>query len=150
MQRPWIWNGQKLKDGSKIYIDSVGSRWAGRRCPDCERARVSLAIKHDDFERKQIANQLANKGIDVTSHRLPMTAIVDGKAVHIGVVRAFIDDGQITIDPNFQDEADMYALIIQSVKVCSRDQLNFFKRTTDFKNVRSYPEQQGLSPDNPA
>ena len=31
---------QKLKDGSIIYVDCRGKRWAGRRCPNCERKRV--------------------------------------------------------------------------------------------------------------
>ena len=47
--KQWIWSGKTLKDGSKIYTDSSGSRWAGRRCADCEKQRVQAAIKCDAF-----------------------------------------------------------------------------------------------------
>ena len=52
--KPWIFSGKRLKDGSKVYTNEYAVRWAGRRCPDCERQRVQAAVKCDSFERDRI------------------------------------------------------------------------------------------------
>ncbi len=129
--KPWIWNGKKLKDGSKIYVDQKGTRWAGRRCPQCEKSRVQQAIKCDTFDRSLIFSELEQKGFTINSRSLPITAEKDGQIIKIGVKRAATRDGKITLESDLSDDVDMIALVFESVRLCSVDQLQKISSTVE-------------------
>lgn len=122
-EKPWIWTGKRLRDGSKIYADDAGTRWAGRRCPACERSRVYAAVRCDGFERDIITKQLASAGFVVTSRTLPLKATKDGKEYTIGVKRACTEGGKIVLETPLDQGCDLVALVFESVRLATTEQL---------------------------
>jgi len=121
--KSWLWTGQKLKDGSKIYVDDDGHRWAGRRCPTCERSRVQAAVRCDSFEKDIILKQFVEKGFEVTSTTLPLQVTKDGKTYRVGIKRAFTEGGKLILESPADESADIVALVFESVRICTPDQL---------------------------
>lgn len=124
IEKPWIFSGKKLKDGSKIYTNEFAVRWAGRRCPDCERARVHAAVRCDSFERDLIIKQLEQSGFVVQSKTLPIKAEKNGKAYSVGIRHAHAECGGLTLNKPPKEEADIYALVFSSVRICTSSQLS--------------------------
>ena len=125
-QKEWIFRGDKAKDGSKIYIDGRGSRWAGKRCPDCEKRRVRAANKHDSFERASVTQKLKATGYKVVSTSSPMIVQKDGQYSTVSIQRAFTNaDGRIVVEPPTEvaDKTQIVALLFQTTKLVSREQL---------------------------
>lgn len=122
-EKAWIWTGQKLKDGSKIYVDDDGHRWAGRRCPVCERSRVQAAVRCDSFEKDIILKQFVDKGYEIKSTTLPLQVAKDGKTLRVGIKRAFTENGKLILESPADDSADIIALVFESVRICTADQL---------------------------
>jgi hypothetical protein len=148
--KPWIWNEKKLKDGSKIYIDDSGRRWAGRRCPDCERSRVHAAVRCDSFEKEIIIKQLEDSGYAIKSKTLPLKVIdQDGCVKTVGIKRAFTENGQITIESSVDEDADVFALVFESVRICSADQMKKLSPNLEIYTVPvgKRPEQGQTQPD---
>ena len=123
LEYPWIWSGKKLKDGSRIYVDEKNRRWSGRRCPDCERARVYAAVRCDSFERDIIIRQFEQNGFHVKSRTLPLKVEKDGQTFTVGIKRAFTDEGKIILETPMENGPDMVALVFESVRICTADQL---------------------------
>lgn len=123
-EKVWNWNGKKLKDGSKIYIDEKNQRWAGRRCPDCEKARVYTAIRCDDFERKIILKEFEEKGFQIKSRNLPIKVEKNGQLLTVGVKRAFLNDEKVIVEGPVDSNVDVVALVFESVRVCTPKQLS--------------------------
>ena len=123
IEKPWIFSGKKLKDGSKIYTNEFAVRWAGRRCPDCERTRVHAAVRCDSFERDLIIKQLEQSGFAVQSKTLPLKAEKNGKVYSVGIRHAHAENGGLTLNKPPKEQADIYALVFSSVRVCTADQL---------------------------
>lgn len=151
---PWIFSGKKLKDGSKIYTDEKGSRWAGKRCPSCEKKRVQAAVKYDQFEKNNIIKSIENSGFNVISTSSPLIAEKDGERKSISVRRAYTrEDGSIIIEaaPSNEDASDMTALLFQTVKLCDRAQMERLEnrievfQKKDGRTERINPEKEGLS-----
>ena len=122
-ERVWNWNGQKMKDGSKVYMNEVGHRWAGRRCPVCEKSRVAAAVRHDSFDREMIFQQLSEKGFTVKSNVHPVTVEKDGTSYQVGIRRARTVDGSILIDSPAEPRDDIVALVFESVRLCTPEQI---------------------------
>ena len=122
-EKPWIFSGKKLRDGSKIYTNEFALRWAGRRCPDCERTRVNAAVKCDGFERDIIIKQLEELGYTVNTKVLPLQAEKDGQVFSVGIRHAHAENGNITLNKAPKEKSDLYALVFSSVRICSADQL---------------------------
>jgi hypothetical protein len=122
-ERDWIWSGQKLKDGSKVYTDHGGLRWAGRRCPVCEKSRVASAVRHDHFDRDMIFNQLAERGFKVLSKTHPILVEKGGQTLQVGIRRARMNGASIMIEsgPDLRD--DFVALVFESVRLVPVEQL---------------------------
>lgn len=120
----WQWSGKKLKDGSKIYVDGSHSRWSGRRCPDCERERVHAAVRCDSFERDVIVRQFEANGFQIKSKTLPLSVEKDGKTYTVGIKRAFTDGNQIVLETPVDDGPDIYALVFESVRICTAEQMD--------------------------
>ncbi len=123
-EKAWNWNGRKLKDGSRIHVDDSGARWAGRRCPDCERSRVYAAVRCDSFDREIIVRQLEEKGFTVNTRTLPLTAEKDGRVWKVDVRRAWAHEGGIMVESPAEPGRDIVALIFQSVRLVTPEQLN--------------------------
>lgn len=118
-----VWSGAKLKDGSKVYIDHKHQRWAGRRCPDCEKSRVQSAVKCDRFAKTNIIRELKAKGFDVISTAVPIKVKKDGVELTVGMRRAFMEDGQIVVDNAGDTNVDMLALVFETVRLATPEQL---------------------------
>ena len=138
---PRIFSGMKLKDGSKIYVDDNGARWAGRRCPSCEKKRVQAAVKYDQFDRKNILDSLQKDGYTIKNTTSPLVVEKDGEVKTVAIRRAYTNaEGTIVAEKPSASEknADMTALLFQTVKLCTKDQIdrleeNFevFKKTDE-------------------
>ena len=125
--QPWIFSGMKLKDGSKIYVDDNGARWAGKRCPKCEKKRVQAAVKYDQFERNNIVESLEAQGYRVLNTSSPLLIEKDGENKTVAIRRAYTrENGTIVIEApsSNEKEADMTALLFQTVKLCSKDHIS--------------------------
>jgi hypothetical protein len=122
-ERVWNWTGQKMKDGSKVYTDENGHRWAGRRCPICEKSRVAAAVRHDSFDREMIFQQLMEKGFQIKSKTHPVTVEKDGQTLQVGIRRARTVDGSILIESPADARDDIVALVFESVRLCTPEQI---------------------------
>jgi hypothetical protein len=122
-EKSWVWNQQKLKDGSRIYANAEGKRWAGRRCPDCERSRVQAAVRCDSFERDIIVRQLEDSGYTIVSSTLPIKVKMGEEILTVGIKRAFTHLGRITIESSVDPDAQIFALVFESVRICTADQM---------------------------
>lgn len=122
-ERDWTWNGQKLKDGSKIYTDAAGNRWAGRRCPVCEKSRVASAVRHDSFDRDMIFQQLQEKGFTIKSKTHPILAERSGQTYQVGIRRARMEGGAIVVESPAEERDDIVAVVFESVRLVTPDQL---------------------------
>ena len=134
---PWVWSGKKLKDGSRIYVDEDARRWSGRRCPGCERSRVYAAVRCDSFERDIIIRQFKQSGFNVKSKTLPLKVEKDGQTYTVGIKRAFTDGGKIILETPMDKNSDIVALVFESVRICTNDQLGQVN-----PNVGVYTEPQ--------
>lgn len=123
VEREWTWNGLKLKDGSKIYTDNSGNRWAGRRCPICEKSRVASAVRHDSFDRDMIFQQLQEKGFTIKSKTHPILAERGGQTYQIGIKRARMEAGNIIVESQAEQRDDIVALVFESVRLVTPEQL---------------------------
>jgi hypothetical protein len=112
-----------MKDGSKVYTDERGHRWAGRRCPVCEKSRVAAAVRHDSFDREMIFQQLGDKGFKVKSKTHPVTVEKDGQVYQVGIRRARTVDGSILIESPADVRDDIVALVFESVRLCTPEQI---------------------------
>jgi len=121
-EKAWMWNGKRLKDGSKIYVDDKTQRWSGRRCPACERSRVQAAVRCDGFERDIIVRQFESVGYTVLSRALPMKVQKDGKTFTVGVKRAFTANGKVVLEEPVEPGHDLVALVFESVRILPADQ----------------------------
>ena len=121
--KPHIFANKKLKDGSKIYINSSGQRWAGRRCPDCERLRVQSAKKCAAFEKEIIISHLEKAGFEVQSRSLPLKALKEGQTYQIGILHAKTEKGAVKVDQKKSKAADLYALVFPSIRLASAEQV---------------------------
>lgn len=120
----WHWNGQRLKDGSKIYLDAQGRRWAGRRCASCEKKRVQTAIRFNRFDRELVTKELAARGYRVKKFANPIVVEAAGKICHIPVRKACTDGRAITIEaPLPDDSAESCVLLFSSSRVFTRAQI---------------------------
>lgn len=134
----WKFRGDKAKDGSKIYIDEKKSRWAGKRCPDCERSRVRAANKHDYFERSNVVATLKQSGYEVLSTVSPIMVQKEGQVYRVLIQRAYKDpkSGGVyiektekhrlaqTINPDpSQQPHDLTALLFQTTKILTPEQM---------------------------
>jgi len=125
-EKTWLWTGDKLKDGSKIYVDDNGSRWAGRRCPECERCRVQEASNYDTFDRDLIFKRLEAEGYQVVSKKVPIKIEKDGQVLTVTPKRATADGAKIILESPLQpnEETDMVALIFETVRLVPRSYLH--------------------------
>ena len=123
-ESPWIWNGAKLKDGSKVYVDDQGQRWAGRRCPACEKSRVQAAVRCDSFERDIILRQLVDAGYTIESRTLPIKVQKDGRSFTVGIKRAFVDGTKIVLETPVEPGHDLVALVFETVRICTAEHMS--------------------------
>lgn len=122
-EKNWIYSGLKLKDGSKVYIDEAKHRWSGRRCPDCEKARVQAAVRCDSFDKEIIARGLDDQGYQLKSKQLPLIAEKDGLSYKVTIRRAYAEDGKVVIETPVDPKVDLVALVFESVRIVPREQL---------------------------
>lgn len=118
-----VWNGKKLKDGSKIYCNESGERWAGRRCPDCEKQRVAKAIKHDKFERSRIFVELEKLGYEIVSPSIPIKVSKDGQTFSVDVKRAYTENGKVVLEEPLKETHDFVALVFETVRLVRQKEL---------------------------
>ena len=118
-----IWSGAKLKDGSRVFIDQKHQRWAGRRCPDCEKSRVQTAVKCDRFAKANILRELESKGFEIVSSAVPIKVRKDGIEFTVGMRRAYMEGGSIVLENEFESGVDMVALVFETVRLATPEQI---------------------------
>jgi hypothetical protein len=119
--KEWIWTGQRLKDGSKIYVDDNGKRWAGRRCPDCERSRVSEAVRCDSFDRAIVVKELEVAGYEIVNKTLPIVVRKAGQEFKVAVRRAVARGKDIVAAGTEPVAEDLVVVIFNSARVLTPD-----------------------------
>ena len=119
-----IWCGAKLKDGSKVFIDHKQQRWAGRRCPDCEKSRVQTAVKCDRFAKANIMRELESKGFEIISSAVPIKVRKDEIEFTVGMRRAFMEGGEIVLENEMETGVDMVALVFETVRLATPEQIS--------------------------
>ncbi len=133
--KAWTFSGKKLKDGSKIYTDDDGQRWSGRRCPECERSRVYAAVRCDSFERDIIIRQFEESGYEIESKTLPLKVKdKEGKVYTVGIKRAYTNEGKIVLETPVDAGSDIVALVFESVRICTANQLERLSPNLGFYN----------------
>ena len=126
----WLWDGKRLKDGSKVYVDDKQTRWAGKRCPDCERKRVRAALKCTPFERALIFAELQKQGFAIVTHKFPLKVHKDGKTFSVGFRYATTQGNRILLeDDGLQNSADLYMLIFASTRLVSKENVERLQPT---------------------
>ena len=123
VEKAWIFSGKKLRDGSKIYTNEFAVRWAGRRCPECERKRVLAAVKCNAFEKDLIIKQLMDAGYEIKSSSFPVVVEKNGEKLKVGVRQAKVEDSKIILNKGDTEDADLYALVFSSVRLCSKEKM---------------------------
>jgi hypothetical protein len=147
----FVWNGKKMGDGSKLYTDDTGSRWSGRRCPECERKRVQAAVKFGAFEKNLLIQQIEAQGFKVTKFKDIVTAEKEGATYTFQARRgATTKDGQIILDCESEAETDFTIILFQSTRICTKDQMNKlnptaqqFQHTPAPRHRKAYTKQEG-------
>lgn len=130
-EKVFIWTGKKMSDGSKLYTDATGSRWSGKRCPDCERKRVQAAVKFDAFEKNLLVQQIESQGYKVIGVKDIITAEKDGQTFTFQARRAATGkDGLILLDSSFERETDFTIILFQSTRICSKEQIEKLSPST--------------------
>lgn len=138
VERSKIFNGKKLKDGSKIYYDENGSRWSGKRCPQCEKSRVQSTIRCDRFQKEIIVKQLEDAGYQVHSKSLPFKVTKDGKPLQVGLRHAKMnEDGSIIINKEVASDHDLYALLFTTVRLVDSDRLDKMKESIHISKAQA-------------
>jgi hypothetical protein len=122
--RPWLWTEKRLKDGSKQYVDDKNARWAGKRCPDCERKRVRAALKCTAFERDLVFKELQKQGFEILCSTFPLRVKKEGREFTVGVRYATTKNGQIVLeDDGLQNSSDLYVLLFASARTVTKEQV---------------------------
>lgn len=141
-EQPWVWSGLKLKDGSKVFVNHLGARWAGKRCPECERQRVQAALKCGGFEKDLILHELQQAGYTIVSAQIPLRVKKDGRVLTVGIKKAMTRDGKIIVENNKQS-GDLEVLVFQAVRIISSQKLETMKPHMDvFVGREKSPQPQ--------
>jgi hypothetical protein len=121
-QKPWVFSGKKLRDGTKVYTDREHNRWAGRRCPDCEKDRVQASFRMDKFERDLILDELKKEGYQIVSSCHPFVVEKNGKQFKAGIRHGTIQKDQLILEPG-KDSIDLHILVFSSVRLCLSEKM---------------------------
>ena len=120
----WMWLGKRLKDESKLYVDEKNARWAGKRCPDCERKRIRAALKCTAFERELIFEELRKQGFEIVSFTFPLKVRRHDQNFSVGVRHAVTKDGQIVLEEDGQvHSSDLYVVMFASARMITKEQI---------------------------
>ena len=121
--KSWLWSGQRLKDGSKVYLDADGRRWAGRRCPDCEKQRVQTAIRFNSFDRAAITKKLEDDGYKIIHFSNPLLVEKDGETTQVNLHKACIDNDSIALEKPLDQNNAPCLLVFTSSRIFTREEL---------------------------
>lgn len=124
MEEDWILSDLRLKDGTKVYINEEGDRWAGRRCPGCEKKRVKQAITFDDFDRSNICEQLQKSGYEVLNKTLPLKVRQGCQIFAVEIRRGYIKDGRIIMDRPRENPDAILVILFREVRILGVDQID--------------------------
>ncbi len=123
-ERNWTWTGERLRDGSKIFVDEQKRRWAGKRCPICERKRVQATIECPIFEKRSVTKALEEAGYEVRNQTPPLQACRDGVTYPVVIRHATLNEGKVELEsPMPEDENQVCVLVFQSVRVLPAKQI---------------------------
>lgn len=122
--KPWIWQGARLNDGARIYTNVGGSRWAGQRCPDCERLRVRRALKITQLEKDAAISELISNGLKPLGRSFPMQVKHGDSTLRVGLQFARAHEQGIIVEDDFLgEEADLYVLVFRTVRLIDSEHL---------------------------
>ncbi len=131
------WSGKKLKDGSKIYIDENKKRWAGKRCPDCEKKRIKNALKFNPQEKKTAIDLLKEKNYRIISSQIPLKVEKNQIIYNVEILQAYFDSGNIVLNHNSPDSKDrtIYILLFNSARLFEGNQFQSLMNSQQIKNI---------------
>ena len=118
----WAWNGERLKDRARIYLDAEGRRWAGKRCADCEKKRVQTAIRFNRFDRMLISKELEAQGYKVKKFDNPLVVEMHGTTRHIEIRKAHTDGKAIIVEDSLPADGSCL-LLFSASRLLTREQL---------------------------
>jgi hypothetical protein len=128
--RAWEWNGERLRDRSKVFVDENGSKWAGRRCPPCERQRVRAALNLTALESRQALAELQARGYQCDSQAFPLRAQKDGVDYRVGLQFASLVQDAVQLEERYIGEnCDFYVLVFRSIRIVSQAQWQSLRPT---------------------
>ena len=117
-ERSWTWTGDRLRDGSRIFVDEHQRRWAGKRCPTCERKRVQATIECPSFEKHNVTKALEDAGYEIRNQTPPLQAHRDGNIYPVVIRHATLNQGKVILAaPLPEDEDQVCVLVFQSIRV---------------------------------
>ena len=113
----------RLKDGSRIYVDQEQRRWAGRRCPDCERYRVKETLRFTKDEKLEITQALSEEGYSLLGFHEPLTATKGDHKITVDVVRATLDNENLRFKNPPDLSRDLCVILFRSLRIVDPKQL---------------------------
>ena len=120
----WVWNGESLKDGSKIYIDANGNRWSGARCQNVKDKELKRLLNMIKQKEKLIIDSLIRDGFTIESRGYPIKASKDKKIYTVGIKHSSILENKEKELEFKEEDFDLYAVIFHSVKFCTSKSLH--------------------------
>jgi len=130
-EKPWVWSLNKLKDGTRIYVDKDRRRWAGKRCPDCEYKRVKKAVRYDPFQRVLIRKKLEEMGYRIIKNKVPLTVEKTGQIHPVNVRRAYTQNNSIVMESSDSHPDEITVLLFESVRVFTHKQICAIQNKTN-------------------
>ena len=130
-KRQKIKTTKKLMDGSYVYVDEKNKKWAGKRCPRCERFRVKSALKYNKFKRYVVIQQLKLSGFTILSHSYPIEVNKNNKNYLIGIRYAYLNGEKIVFEKTEEKfSCDFYAVLFQGVRFLSNSKFKLIASKT--------------------
>jgi len=121
-----VFSGQILQDGSKIFRDEKGGRWAGWRCPDCERKRVRQTLSRNKVPLEVVLQKLKSSGYTVKQVRPMLRVEKNGQIFRVSTCLGHIEDGdiQIRIDEKQLEKNDIHVVVFSSLRVLNSKEIS--------------------------
>ena len=121
-----LFGGQILQDGSKVFRDEQGGRWAGWRCPDCERKRVRKTLGRHKIPIEAVLQKLESSGYVIRQVRPVLQVEKNGNIFRVSTCLGQIEAGniKIRIDKDQLEKNDVHVVVFSSLRVLNSEQIN--------------------------
>ena len=120
-----IVSGQVLRDGTKVFRDEKGCRWAGWRCPACERSRVSDASRRNKIPLESVAKKLEEDGYKLKQLRPILQVEKDGQLFRVSTCLGKVENGQIKIKGAVESpkKNELHVVVFPTIRILNSHQM---------------------------